>query len=120
MYKRQIWGGSGFQPVSMNITAYDAAKVSTSDITANTTVESGIKNEIGLGDTVTLQTINVPIDLGFTWYFTETFGLTANAQLMWWIPMQECFHDASDKVCYDDKLDTMMSFYAGVGFGMLP
>lgn len=115
-----IWGGSGFQPVSMHITAYDAPKVSASDVTADTTLESGIKNEIGLGDTVTLQTVNVPIDLGFTWYFTETFGLTANAQLMWWLPMQQCFHDASDKVCYEDDLDTLMSFYAGIGFGMLP
>lgn len=115
-----VWGGTGIQPVSMNITAYKAEDLTPADITENTQVQSGIKNELGVGDTVTLQTINVPLDLGLTWYITEKFGLTANLQYTFWFPTQQCFHDSSDKICYEDNLKTMTSFYMGLGFAILP
>lgn len=115
-----FWGGVGFQPISMNLSVYKAKKLSAQDATAGTTAGDVAQNELGVGDTVTLQTMNVPLELGFTWYFTEGVGVSINGQYTFWIPSQECFHDASDRLCYESGLTTLKSMYVGVGLNFLP
>jgi tetratricopeptide (TPR) repeat protein len=121
-----VWGGTGIQPLSLqaavvepddlNATAVDPSLVSEDDIVALV-----VQQETGVKRVHTLQTLNVPIELGATFYFTPAFGMDLSLGMTFWIPQQECLHDGQDsRFCRSSGIDTKTSFFIGGGFSFLP
>jgi hypothetical protein len=121
-----VWGGTGIQPLSLqaavvepddlNATAVDPSLVSEEDIVALV-----VQQEAGVKRVHTLQTLNVPIELGATFYFTPAFGMDLSLGMTFWIPQQECLHDGQDsRFCRSSGIDTKTSFFIGGGFSFLP
>jgi len=122
-----VWGGTGLQPLSLqaavvepddnpNPTAVDPSLVSEEDI-----VRLVVQQEAGVKRVHTMQSLNVPIELGATFYFTPAFGMDLSLGLTLWFPQQECLHDGQDsRFCRTEGLDTKTSFFIGGGFSFLP
>jgi hypothetical protein len=77
--------------------------------------------EAGVKRVHTLQTLNIPLELGGTLYFTPAFGMDLSLGLTFWVPMQDCLHEESgSRYCTSDNLDAQTSFFIGGGFTFLP
>ena len=75
---------------------------------------------LGIGDVATLQTMNIPLQLGATFYVTRGFGIDLSVSFTFWLPQQICYHDGSDNYCTDEGLDTLNSLFIGAGVSVLP
>jgi hypothetical protein len=64
--------------------------------------------------------MNVPLDLGVTFWMTRGVGLDLSLAFTFWLPQQLCYHDGKDNYCVDKDLDVRKSFFIGGGFQFLP
>jgi hypothetical protein len=69
---------------------------------------------------VTRQSVNIPIELGATYYVTRGVGVTLHSAFQFWIPTQLCYHDGADRYCRDNGLKTQHSLFIGAGVSFLP
>ena len=120
-----VWGGVGLQPFAVQVAALEPQDVDISMIDPTMVDTTDIARQMGAQqagvDLVhTLQSINVPFELGATFYVTEGFGIDLALGLTLWLPQQDCLHDGEDRVCTEDGLETQTSFFVGGGVSFLP
>lgn len=116
------WAGVAFQPVVFSVASYEAKDVSATDLASldESDATDALQAGLGIGDTVTVQTYNVPLEIGGAFYITKGMAVELTAAFSFWIPTQKCYWDASDHVCFSDQLDTLKSIYIGAGLSFLP
>jgi tetratricopeptide (TPR) repeat protein len=118
------WAGVGFQPVAMQAALLKSKKIDPTTIDINTLDDDAkaelAKSEAGLDHVHTLQSINIPFELGGTFFITEGFGVDLSLGLTLWLPQQDCLHDEKDRLCVDSGLSTQTSFFVGGGLMFLP
>jgi tetratricopeptide (TPR) repeat protein len=120
-----VWGGVGIQPIAMQVALLEPQQLDPSmvDITAVDPADlqrALAAREVGLDAVRTIQSVNVPIELGATFWITEGFGLNLAGALTFWLPTQDCLHDGSDRLCYDSELDSQTSLTVMGGLAFLP
>jgi len=130
-FKKQFafdaWGGIGVQPL-----AVQAAVLEPGALPAPETVDPSLVDQAGIArlyatqeagvDRIhTLQTINVPLEIGGTFYLLPAVGVDLMLGLTFWLPQQDCLHDGQDaRFCKSDGIDSRTSFFVGGGFTFLP
>lgn len=123
-----VWGGLAFQPVAMSVAAveqesFDPSMIDFSALEGMTATDIGtdvVKGELGVRHAATIQSYNIPIELGVSFFVTEGLALELASALTFWVPTQACYLEESDRVCYDSKLKTQTSLYFGAGLTFLP
>ena len=117
------WAGVGLQPVAMQFSLLEAQPIDPAmvDITALDAASQSdfVKGKLGLDRVHTIQSINLPFELGASFYITQGFGLNLSLGLTLWLPQQDCLHDESDKRCTDSNLSSQQSFSVGGGLTFL-
>lgn len=116
-----FWGGLGLQPVAFTVATYEANET----VTDFTMVDAGdaanlLAEQAGIGDTISIQSVNIPIEVGGAFYLTSSLAVEVTAALNFWLQSQQCYWDANDRVCFEDGLETLKSFYLGAGLSFLP
>jgi tetratricopeptide (TPR) repeat protein len=127
-YKKALgfdaWAGAGFQPVAMQFALLKAQTIDPSMVDINSLDESAkadlARNMAGVDHVHTIQSINVPFELGGAFYITEGFGIDLTTALTLWMPQQSCLHDGTDRLCFDSKLKSQTTFFIGGGLVFLP
>jgi hypothetical protein len=120
-----VWGGAGFVPIAMGIASFhrDAtteqrlAGVSATDVSS---AAQKVTSNLSLGRVVTRQSINVPLELGATYFVSRGVGVSLDLAFTFWIPRQLCYHDSNDHYCVSDGLKSNYSLFAGAGVSFLP
>lgn len=130
-YKRamtfDVWGGIGVQPLALQAAfvepddRIDPGTIDPSVVNESDIVSLAVKQEAGVKRVHTVQTLNIPIELGTTFYITPAFGLDLSLGLTVWVPQQDCLHDGTNaRYCTTDGLETKTSFFFGGGLSFLP
>lgn len=127
-----VWGGVGLQPVAVQAALlkpeeFDLSMIDPTSLDAEGQMElvrligaQQAAEKVG-GDRVhTIQSINVPLELGATFYVTAGFGIDLAMALTFWLPQQSCLHDEKDKLCFDSGLESQTSLFIGGGLSFLP
>jgi tetratricopeptide (TPR) repeat protein len=112
-----VWGGLGFQPLAVQAALLKPEKLDLSMIDpAGLDFEGQMEltrllatDMAGVDRVHTIQSINVPLELGATWFITPGFGLDLAMALTFWLPQQQCLHDEQDKLCFDSGLESQTS-----------
>ena len=78
---------------------------------------SGLPSKFSFG---TRQSVNVPLEIGATFFLTRGVGVGLNAAFTFWIPTQLCYHDSGDRYCVSKGLRTEKSLFVGAGVYFLP
>ncbi|MDH5673317.1 MAG: PEGA domain-containing protein [Myxococcales bacterium] len=119
-----VWGGIGFQPITMQFSMRESEKIDPTmiDLTAaDQTSQTDIaRRQLGVGDLLTIQSVNLPLELGAVFYVTKTFGFHVAGQLTFWFPIQECIHDGDDAICVEEGLEDQTSLSITGGLSFLP
>ncbi|MFI5307775.1 MAG: hypothetical protein ACHQ53_10505, partial [Polyangiales bacterium] len=68
----------------------------------------------------TVQSINVPFELGGSFFVTEGFGFDLALALTLWLPQQSCLHDSQNTLCTSSGLKSQTSLFFGGGLMFLP
>lgn len=122
-----VWGGIGFVPLSLGlvvresrdqgVTNLDASRVDDAEDVLN----SVAKDSSGISDLVTLQSYNIPLELGVSFYLTPGMALSLSSALTFYRPVQQCYFTelSGDHVCYDSDLRAQTSLYIGFGLSLL-
>jgi len=115
-----VWGGVGLQPLAMQVLALDSQPCDFTMITSAIEAERCAVAEMSdVSHVLTVQSLNVPLELGGTFFVTAGFGIDLVMALTFWLPSQACLHDGQDRVCTGD-LDTQTSYFLGLGLSFLP
>ncbi len=119
-----VWGGVGLQPLAMQVVVLDARQIDPSMISPTASpdaVASAVGMQMtGVSYVRTVQSINMPLELGATLFVTEGMGLDLAMAFTFWFPSDSCLHDDKDALCSDQGLDTQTSFFIGAGLSFLP
>ena len=117
-----VWGGAGFVPVGLALAAFDDTSTLEERLAGvdPNKVQEVVIDRLGVGRMVSRQSINVPIELGVTWYLSRGVGIMLNAAFEFWFPKQLCYHASGDRFCVDDGLETQHSLFVGAGVSFLP
>jgi hypothetical protein len=118
-----IWGGVGVSPIAFSIAAFDSGATTAQRLAGTTTraeVRDAVVKQLGVSQVATSQSVNVPIELGATFYITRGVGVSLDLAFTFWIPTQLCYHDSSDRYCVSDGLKTQHSLFMGAGVSFLP
>lgn len=117
-----VWGGTGLQPIAMQVLVLEAQPIDPSMITgpvsASAIQTAATQQATGVTYVRTIQSVNVPLELGGTLFVTPGFGIDLAMALTFWIPGQSCLQDDQDSVCVD--ADAQTSFFIGAGLSFLP
>ncbi len=129
-YKERLgfdaWGGVGLQPLAVQVVALKAtSNAGTASLDPNSIDPNSVQSQIlrqtgGVSRVHTVQSINVPFELGGSFYLTEGFGFDLALALTLWLPQQSCLHNGSDHVCTDSGLKSQTSLFIGAGVTFLP
>jgi tetratricopeptide (TPR) repeat protein len=121
------WAGVGFQPFAMQIIGLEPAPIDVTSVDPNDEQALGDltralgAREVGVDYVRTIQSINIPLELGATFYITSGFGIDLSMALTFWLPQQDCLHeDDKTRLCIDSDLDGQTSFFIGGGLSFLP
>jgi hypothetical protein len=119
------WGGVGLQPLAVQASLLKPEELDLSMIDPTTVDPLELQNALakqmaGVDRLHSIQSINVPLELGATFYVTPGFGIDLAMALTFWIPQQECLHDEKDKLCFESGLSSQTSFFIGGGLSFLP
>lgn len=118
-----IWGGAAIAPYAMTGVGFEGDP-SDSERAAQAGLgpsQRAILQELGVGETATLQWIAIPLQLGATFFITRGFGIDISLSYTFWLPQELCFHDDSDdEACVEDGLETNHSLFIGGGLSFLP
>lgn len=120
-----VWGGVGLQPVAFQIIANEAQPIDPTMVDPNsvdpaTLMDALLTSQTGVDDVLTIQSVNIPIDLGVTLYVSEGLGIDLAMALTFWLPTQACLHQSSDRLCADEAPDSQISYFIGAGLNFLP
>jgi tetratricopeptide (TPR) repeat protein len=120
-----VWGGVGIQPFAVQAAVLEPEDIDISMIDPNAIDPDIIArqmaaNAAGVDLVHTIQSINVPLELGGTFWITKGFGVNLALGLTFWLPQQECLHDGDDRLCTEEGLESQTSFFAGGGLAFLP
>jgi tetratricopeptide (TPR) repeat protein len=118
-----IWGGAAISPIAFSIASFDSGATTAQRLAGTMNadeVRSAVVRQLGIGQVVTRQSINVPIELGATFYITRGVGVSLSTAFTFWIPTQLCYHDGSDRYCVSSGLKTQHSLFVGAGLSFLP
>jgi tetratricopeptide (TPR) repeat protein len=117
-----VWGGVAFVPIGLALAAFDDTSTLEERLAGvdPNKVQSVVVDRLGIGRMVSRQSINVPIELGVTWYLSRGVGIMLNAAFEFWFPKQLCYHASGDRYCVSDGLDTQHSLFVGAGVSFLP
>jgi tetratricopeptide (TPR) repeat protein len=130
-YKKQLavdlWGGVGVQPMSLQVAVVepdeelDPGTVDPMLVTGESVARLLATRELGAERIHTLQTLNIPVEIGATLFLTPAVGLDLSLGLTFWVPIQDCLHDNKDnRYCATEGLDMQTSFFIGGGLSFLP
>jgi tetratricopeptide (TPR) repeat protein len=131
-YKKALgfdaWLGTGIQPVAVQVAVLKPEKLDLNTIDPNSLDQAGqdalaraLGSEMAGVDLVhTIQSINIPIELGGTFFITEGLGIDLAMALTFWLPQQSCLHDENDRLCSDKSPNSQTSFFIGGGLSFLP
>lgn len=118
------WAGVGLQPVAMQVAVKKAKKIDETMVdqsAINDSTRADLARANAGVDTVrTVQSLNLPFELGGAFYITESFGIDLSLALTLWMPQQSCLHDGTDRLCVDSKLKNQTSLFFGGGIVLLP
>ena len=122
------WAGVGLQPLAMQVDVLKPKKLDLSMIDPTSLDAAGqmelmrllVADKVGVDRVRTIQSINLPLELGATFFITQGFGIDLATALTFWLPQQECLHDGKNKLCYDSGLKSQTSFFIGGGLAFLP
>ncbi|HMI90027.1 MAG TPA: hypothetical protein VK509_01630, partial [Polyangiales bacterium] len=121
------WAGVGFQPFAMQFIGLEPAPIDPTSVDPNDEQALGdltralAAREVGVDYVRTIQSINIPLELGATFYITSGFGIDLSMALTFWLPQQDCLHeDDKTRLCLDSDLDGQTSFFIGGGLSFLP
>jgi hypothetical protein len=95
------WGGLGIQPLAMQFAVINRTSLVNKHLH-------------------TIQSINVPFELGGSFYVTEGFGFDLTVGLTLWLPQQSCLHDGQNTLCTSSGLKSQTSMFFGGGLTFLP
>jgi hypothetical protein len=117
-----FWGGAGFVPIAFGIAAFDDSSTTEERLAGVNAdnVGSRLAEQLGIGRIVTRQSMNIPLELGVSWYVTRGVGIGVNAAFTFWLPRQLCYHDSGDRYCIDKGLHAEHSLFVGAGVSFLP
>jgi tetratricopeptide (TPR) repeat protein len=118
-----VWGGAGFAPFAMAVASFESGTTEAERVAQSGTAAAqrkAIMQRLGVGDFATLQTINLPLQLGATFFITRGVGIDLSLAFTFWFPIQLCYHDGKDSYCVDKGLDGMHSLFIGGGLQFLP
>jgi hypothetical protein len=118
-----VWVGAGFSPFAMSFASFDSDTTEAERIAQSGTTTAQrrlIMQRLGIGELATVQTLNLPLELGATLYVTRGFGIDLSFAFTFWFPQQLCYHDDEDRYCTDKGLETMHSLFIGGGVQFLP
>jgi hypothetical protein len=117
-----FWGGVGFVPFAIALASFDDSATTEERLAGidPNKVDSALVDRLGIGRFVTRQSMNIPLEIGATWYVTRGVGIALNAAFTFWLPQQLCYHNAGDHYCIDEGLKTEHSFFIGAGASFLP
>jgi tetratricopeptide (TPR) repeat protein len=118
-----IWGGAAISPIAFSIASFDSGATTAQRLAGTMNadqVRSAVVRQLGIGQVVTRQSVNVPLELGATFYVTRGVGVSLSTAFTFWIPTQLCYHDGSDRYCVSSGLKTQHSLFVGAGLSFLP
>jgi hypothetical protein len=115
-----VWGGAGFVPIAFGIATFDRDTTTQERLEGLTARDIEEALQLGIGRMVTRQSVNIPIELGATYYLTRGVGVSLHASFAFWIPTQLCYHDGGDRYCKTSGIKTQHSLYFGAGVSFLP
>jgi hypothetical protein len=115
-----IWGGAGFVPIAFGIATFDDETTTQERLEGLSQRDIEEALQLGIGRVVTRQSVNIPIELGATYFLTRGVGVSLHTAFSFWIPTQLCYHDGSDRYCVTSGLKTQHSLYVGAGVSFLP
>jgi tetratricopeptide (TPR) repeat protein len=123
-----FWGGAGFVPFAFAIAAYNSDATTAERLAASgsttlasaATAEKAVTQKLGVDEVVTRQSLNIPIEVGATFFVTKGVGINLMASFTLWLPVQVCYHDNSDRYCISDGLKLEKSLFVGGGVYFLP
>jgi hypothetical protein len=115
-----IWGGAGFVPIAFGIATFDDDTTTQERLAGLSQKDIEDALQLGIGRVVTRQSVNIPIELGATYYLTRGDGESLHTAFQFWIPTQLCYHDGSDRYCVSHGLKTQHSLFVGAGVSFLP
>jgi len=96
-YKKALgfdaWLGTGIQPVAMQVAPLKPQKLDLNTIDPNSLDQAGqdalaralASEQAGVTLVQTIQSINIPIELGATFYITKGFGIDLSMALTFWL-----------------------------------
>jgi tetratricopeptide (TPR) repeat protein len=129
-YKKRLgldaWGGVGLQPVALQVAALKANKtIDPTKVDPNSLDPSSVQAQLarqkaGVDHVHTVQSINVPFELGSSFFITEGFGFDLAMALTLWLPQQSCLHDGQNRLCSSGGLKSQTSLFIGAGITLLP
>ena len=115
-----VWGGAGFVPIAFGIATFDDNSTTQERLQGLSEQDIEEALQLGIGRVVTRQSVNIPIELGATYYLTRGVGVSLRTAFTFWIPTQLCYHDGNDRYCGTSDLKTQHSLYVGAGVSFLP
>jgi hypothetical protein len=127
-YKRALgwdaWAGVGLQPIAMQVAVRKAKKIDETMVDVNA-IDDSTKADLaramaGVDSVRTVQSLNIPFELGGAFYITESFGIDLSLALTLWMPQQSCLHDGQDRLCVESNLKNQTSLFMGGGIVLLP
>jgi len=117
-----VWFGSGFSPFTYAVARFDEntnAQQRLAGVNPEA-IEQVLADGWDVGRTSGLRSMTLPIDLGLTWYVTRGVGLTLNAGLTFWFPMELCYSAGGSQHCTSKGLDSQRGLFVGAGLSLLP
>ena len=118
------WAGLGLQPVAMQVAVNKAKKIDQTMIdqaAVNDSTRADLARAMaGINSVRTVQSLNLPFELGGAFYITESFGIDLSLALTLWMPQQSCLHDGQDRLCVESNLKNQTSLFMGGGIVLLP
>ncbi|MET0386151.1 MAG: hypothetical protein ABW321_09350 [Polyangiales bacterium] len=122
LHSIDVWGGVGFVPIAFALASFDDDTTTQERLAGVEPDEIGehVAENLGIGKFVTRQSMNIPIELGVTWFATRGVGVTLNAAFTFWLPQQLCYHGDGDRYCISEGLSSQRSLFVGAGVYFLP
>ena len=116
------WLGTGFSPLAYAVARFSDKSNAQQRLAgaAADSREQVLSDGWDVGRTSALHSMTVPLDLGVTWYITRGVGLSANAGLTFWFPLELCYSAGGSQHCSGKGLDSQTGLFLGAGLSILP
>jgi tetratricopeptide (TPR) repeat protein len=118
------WAGVGLQPLAVQIAALNGNSSLSPNTDPNTVAPNSaqarlLQQDASVDRVHTVQSLNVPFELGGTFYVTEAVGFDLAAALTLWLPQQSCLHENPNRQCTSANLKSQTTLFIGGGVSFL-